>query len=1103
MSTLTKGSRTRHNDLVEASQQTQSPGDDTGANADPLIGFRTDSLHFEACLGRGAMGAVYRGLQIRLDRQVAIKVISHHLAADKAYSDRFNREAKTLAKLAHPNVVTCYDFGPITGPDGRKLLVLVMEYVAGVSLTGFTQDGASVKTVLDLYRQAADGLAAAHALGVLHRDIKPDNIMVTHGGVAKLADFGLAKGLEGSVLTMTGTIMGTPAYMAPEICKGGEPVPASDVYSLGCALFDSLAGRPPFRSGSALEVIQLHISDEPPVLSDFVPQVGQLDALMAQVLTKSPEGRPSAQQMAVQLGRWRDLSSAGIKVGASGMAGQRARSDLNTMTAGLASIHMIEEVVIPDAQSARSLPGAKPEPAAAVASGKALREVDLGLGSGTSSVPAAVEVALPSRSSFQVPDYLQLQPTEQAPASMAGPAASSAAEPSLPAVSSAPPAAAPAPPASAVAPAPAQVASPSQAQPVLRTAPPRPAARSASETEKGDHLHEIAVARRIAEAKSLEEQGDGAASRKESALAMRLYDQALKLVTSGPAKASLVAKIQSQRKAQGNRQLLWGAVGVVVLLTAGALVYRFLPQSSDAPSGPAPAATAAPAIRSDLQALIIRAQDPTVDPHLLAAQFSALSPAPDLQDARVQALHKAIQDSISDFQAKFDAVAHLEDVDPGAALAMAQKLRADVAYAKWFTQLLPLPGRVAVHGVDVAQVTISEGGVARRARDSMLFCRYADHPVTLTLSAPGFVDIIQEIPADPVLGEELFSVDMQDKALWSVDDAISEWTMLGADEDYTLILTPRALFLVAPDGAVSARVSPQRLTANAKSFLPMGQPLGRPLHLTTDDGSSWELPLENHHLGGARLVRHGAPASSFCEQQLTYHVGDLGCFAIQLGEDGANQLVLTSSDHALWVRPLAGKIMPWLSPVRDTVTVLDENSITMLDQEGASISALALAAPRTGPVFECSISSGPRQIVFTTTAGPHLYQAADSAWQPIPAPALEGLGEGLLASDGQAFIGCSGQDIIGLPSASAPEAWRATMPADHLPVMLGLDGAAALVVDDKNLLTILDPHTGQTVRTIGLAGPALCPPVIVHGQIVVATAGGISAFPLHLPPAGR
>ena len=1094
---------------MEASQQTQSPSDDSGANADPLIGFRTESLLFEACLGRGAMGAVYRGLQIRLDRQVAIKVISHHLAADKAYSDRFNREAKTLAKLAHPNVVTCYDFGPITGPDGRKLLVLVMEYVAGVSLTGFTQDGASVKTVLDLYRQAADGLAAAHALGVLHRDIKPDNIMVTPGGVAKLADFGLAKGLEGSVLTMTGTIMGTPAYMAPEICKGGEPVPASDVYSLGCSLFDSLAGRPPFRSGSALEVIQLQISDEPPVLSDFVPQVAQLDTLMAQVLTKSPEGRPSAQQMAVQLGRWRDLSSAGIKVGASGMAGQRVRSDLNTMTDALASIHMIEEVVIPDAQSARSLPGAKPEPAAShLDSGKGLRDVDLGLGSGITAVSVPSEVPLPARGSFQVPDYLQLQPTDQAPAARAGaavaaapaptPAPAPAAQQTLPVISSIPPAAVASP-----APAASASSSPSQAQPVLRTAPPRPAARTASETEKGEHLHEIAVARRIAEARSLEEQGDAAAARKHSALAIRLYDQSLLLVTSGPAKATLVAKIHAQRTAQSRRQMVWGVVGVVVLVIAGALVYRFLPQTPDAPAGPATATATASAIRPDLQALITSAQDPTIDPHLLAAQFRALTPPADLQDARVQALNKTIQDSLGDFQGKLDAVGRLEHTDPGAALAMAQTLRTDFKYAKWFTQQLPLPGRVAVHGVDVAQVSINDGAVTRRLRDSVLFCRYADHPITITLSAPGFVDITQEIPADPGVSEQLFSVDMQDKPQWSVDDAISDWTMLGADDDYTLILTPRALLLVTPDGAISARVTPQRLAANAKNFLPMGQPLGRPVHLSTDDGSSWELPLENHHLGGARLVRHGIPASSFCEQQLTYHVGDLGCFAIQVGEDGANQLVLTSNDHALWVRPMVGKILPWLSPMRDTVTVLDENSITVLDQEGASIASLALSGQRTGPVFECSSGAGPRQIVFATTAGPHLYQAADSTWQPIPAPALESLGEGLLASDGQAFIGCSGQDIIGLPSASAPEAWRATIPTDHQAVMLGLDAAAALVIDDKSQMAILDPHTGQTLRTIGLSGPALCAPLVVHGQIVVATAGGISAFPLRLPPAGR
>src|SRR5262249_20831410 len=150
---------------------------------------------FTTLLGKGAMGAVYKGTQLALDRTVAIKVIAPHVADDAAYRERFSREAQTLGRLIHINVIACHDVGPITGPDGAQLFVMVLEFVDGWSLGHLLkrQKQLTVRQVLELHRQAAEGLAAAHQLGIVHRDIKPDNIMVTRNGQAKLADFGLAK----------------------------------------------------------------------------------------------------------------------------------------------------------------------------------------------------------------------------------------------------------------------------------------------------------------------------------------------------------------------------------------------------------------------------------------------------------------------------------------------------------------------------------------------------------------------------------------------------------------------------------------------------------------------------------------------------------------------------------------------------------------------------------------------------------------------------------------------------------------------------------------------------------------------------------------------
>ena len=260
---------------------------------DPFIGYATKEVRFERLLGKGAMGAVYQGLQLSLQRKVAIKVIGAHLLENPGYIARFEREAQTVGQLIHPNIIACHDFGHATGPAGEQMYLMILEFVDGWSLgTLASTKRLSVRQVLELHRQAAEGLAAAHRVGIVHRDIKPDNIMVTKLGQAKLADFGLARQTsQDSDLTAVGTILGSPAFMSPEACRGKEPSAHSDLYSLGCSLLQTLTGATTFAGSSPLEVMQEHINAPVPSIGRRRPEFAVLQGLIDRSLAKDPAHR--------------------------------------------------------------------------------------------------------------------------------------------------------------------------------------------------------------------------------------------------------------------------------------------------------------------------------------------------------------------------------------------------------------------------------------------------------------------------------------------------------------------------------------------------------------------------------------------------------------------------------------------------------------------------------------------------------------------------------------------------------------------------------------------------------------------------------------------
>ena len=242
-------------------------------------------------LGAGGMGAVYKARQISLDRDVALKVLPKHLVGNKVFVERFQREARLMAKLDHPNILHCYGVA-----EEHGFQYMAMEYGEGGSMQQWLNKlgKLDVGDALHVVLACARALEYAHSQDLIHRDIKPDNILLTGGGVVKLADLGLAKALsEDTGLTRTGTAAGTPLYMSPEQARDVKRVDGrSDIYSLGCMLYCFLAGRPPFQGDTMVELNEAKEKGKYPPARRFNPHVPErLDLFIDKMLAKQPEHR--------------------------------------------------------------------------------------------------------------------------------------------------------------------------------------------------------------------------------------------------------------------------------------------------------------------------------------------------------------------------------------------------------------------------------------------------------------------------------------------------------------------------------------------------------------------------------------------------------------------------------------------------------------------------------------------------------------------------------------------------------------------------------------------------------------------------------------------
>ncbi|MBW5421252.1 Stk1 family PASTA domain-containing Ser/Thr kinase [Streptomyces sp. BG9H] len=257
---------------------------------DPLVGQLLDSRYrIEGRIAVGGMATVYRAVDTRLDRVLALKVMHPTLAADASFVDRFIREAKSVARLSHPNVVGVFD----QGTDG-SYVYLAMEYVAGCTLRDVLRERGALqpRAALDILEPVLAALGAAHRAGFVHRDMKPENVLIGDDGRVKVADFGLVRAVD-TVTNTTGTVLGTVSYLAPEQIEHGTADTRVDVYACGVVLYEMLTGAKPHTGDSPAQVLYQHLNEDVPSPSAAVPGLAfELDELVASATARTPDVRP-------------------------------------------------------------------------------------------------------------------------------------------------------------------------------------------------------------------------------------------------------------------------------------------------------------------------------------------------------------------------------------------------------------------------------------------------------------------------------------------------------------------------------------------------------------------------------------------------------------------------------------------------------------------------------------------------------------------------------------------------------------------------------------------------------------------------------------------
>jgi serine/threonine protein kinase len=1079
---------------------------------DNLLGRTLRGCLIDRKLGEGGMGAVYHANQLSLDRSVAVKVLPVDLARNKNFIQRFEREAKSLARINHPNILQIYDFGD---DQALGLYFMIIEFVEGLDLGEVLNRRGLLGQieVLDLLRQAVSGLEAAAEKGVIHRDIKPDNLMIGSNGLVKVSDFGLAKGYVAQVgVTAAGVRVGTPAFMSPEQCDGVEVDFRSDVYNLGATAFLCLTGRLPFDGETPFAIMLKHKTEAVPSLCAIDPTINPgVDALISRMLAKKPEAR--CTNLRELLEAIEDLESS---LAGTDSVLRKSRGPFKALMGGA---------------SPMAVPG----------------KAHLGV------APIA---PLPIHDQVEVvdlPAVTQIPPTPAAPPSLRGSSGELRRGFDLPA---------------ALPPTPLDLA----AAPVVEKASPRQSRKLDAELsqarERGRRSQldlAVANAERLASAGRWVEASEAflaaadladaeqqqilrarAVTARRRAAVMRVgrrfglivllaggivasvwlatppvhnwwATQRLQVLIDGLASIPQARqRITALREFADSNSKPWAwyvaAFHRTYQVTASVAAQAAIADiERTQPKVPEPDKDLAPS--ADVAGVLAMFRDSNVPWEMVAqksAEVLAAAKARNQVSAQINAVADAARQAESELADQRVDLARVQAArlagDHVRALDLAAAFRARHTRAGATLRQLPLPARVRIEvlaleipgdlqvRVDGQTIRLAQSTPAASGAPALegMVCRNAEKETSLEVTASGFSPLQQLIPASTSLGEKLAQVTFRPAPVWSVTFAnpsatasLVAWVRLHPVAG-ALVIQHREGFLAVglTDGAEVSRYL--RTTPNSPVFVPLWVPQsGNRVAIAEDDGNveligSTNLQVEQglHHGRGEVLA--WSPIDLVLQNGRQIHV------AIERQINGSGVLVAQDAVNEYWrySNLKLGSQVPVMIRHDDRLYVFDESSLHLLEEDGKVVNVWALPGPRIGDPADLPAAAGRRDLLVPLTTGIKRLQfgahrdpvgaIADKVLEKTPGQlAVEG-DSALIVSDRQATVL---RFTPGAPGATAQWTQPQARPLGAPPT---LTATYAATVDDQGTMTVRARGTGEVVQRIIHGVPPAGPLVIME-----------------------